>query len=100
MPSSRLFGVQPFTQPMLRFDLLPRAPMSPTTLNPAPPKESNTAPHLLDPDLVGVARDQYGPIEGRPPGPDWAHQDFERLSPRIAVGGGQAGDRMNGSSDT
>jgi len=65
IPSSPLFGVQPFTQPMLRFDLLPRAPMSPTTLNPAPTKEANTAPQLLDPDLVGGARDQYGPIEGR-----------------------------------
>ena len=99
IPSSPLFGVQPFTQPMLRFDLLPRAPMSPTTLNPAPTKEANTAPQLLDPDLVGGARDQYGPIEGRPPGPDWAHQDFERLSPRIAVEVGQEGARINATYD-
>jgi len=99
IPSSPLFGVQPFTQPMLRFDLLPRAPMSPTTLNPAPTKEANTAPQLLDPDLVGGAHNQYGPIEGRPPGPDWAHQDFERLSPRIAVEVGQEGARINATYD-
>src|SRR6476619_4297026 len=36
MPSSPLFGSKPFTQPMLRCDLLPRVPMTPTTLDPSP----------------------------------------------------------------
>ena len=34
LPPSPLFGVQPFTQPMPRLDVLPRNPVS--TLNPAP----------------------------------------------------------------
>ena len=34
LPPSPLFGVKPFTQPMLRFDVLPRNPVS--TLSPAP----------------------------------------------------------------
>ena len=34
LPSSPLYGVKPFTQPMLRFDVLPRMPVS--SLSPAP----------------------------------------------------------------
>ena len=41
-PPSPLFGVQPFTQPMPRFDVLPRNP-EPGFLNPAPTAESNPA---------------------------------------------------------
>src|SRR5436190_16160603 len=39
-PRSPLFGVQAFTQPMPRFDVLARNPIA--TLNPAPTKEANT----------------------------------------------------------
>jgi FtsP/CotA-like multicopper oxidase with cupredoxin domain len=78
-PPSPLFGVQPFTQPMHRFDVLPRNPVG--TLNPAPTREANTAPHPVPPELGGGV----GPIEGRPPGPIWAHQLFDRFPPRVAI---------------
>src|SRR5438105_3400964 len=78
-PPSPLFGVQPFSQPMPRFDVLPRNAVA--TLNPAPTKEANTTQHPLPPELGGGT----GPIEGRPPGPIWAHQLFDRFPPRIAV---------------
>src|ERR687883_1238398 len=39
LPPSPLFGIKPFTQPMPRFDVLPRNPVS--TLNPAPTVECN-----------------------------------------------------------
>ncbi|MGE5322516.1 MAG: hypothetical protein ACM3SW_06620, partial [Actinomycetota bacterium] len=38
-PPSPLFGALPFTQPMPRFDVLPRDPVS--ALNPAPQAEAN-----------------------------------------------------------
>jgi FtsP/CotA-like multicopper oxidase with cupredoxin domain len=78
-PPSPLFGVQPFTQPMPRFDVLPRNAVA--TLNPAPTKEANTTEHPLPPELGGGT----GPIEGRPPGPIWAHQLFDRFPPRVAI---------------
>src|SRR5262245_11074333 len=40
LPRSPLFGVQPFTQPMPRFDVLPRNPVS--VLSPAPTIQANT----------------------------------------------------------
>ena len=83
-PPSPLFGVQPFTQPMPRFDVLPRQP-EPGFLNPAPTAEANTTQQLLNTALEGVHAGDTGPIEGRPPGPIWAHQDFATLPPRIAV---------------
>src|SRR5712692_6577188 len=83
-PPSPLFGVQPFTQPMPRFDVLPRQP-EPGFLNPAPTAEANTTQQLLNAALEGVHAGDTGPIEGRPPGPIWAHQDFATLPPRIAV---------------
>src|SRR5712691_13206322 len=83
-PPSPLFGVQPFTQPMPRFDVLTRNP-EPGFLNPAPTAEANTTQQLLNTALEGVHAGDTGPIEGRPPGPIWAHQDFATLPPRIAV---------------
>src|ERR1700756_481848 len=64
-PRSPLFGVKPFTQPMPRFDVLPRNPLS--SLTPAPQSEANQTKQAVDPALGGG----YGPIEGRPPGPVW-----------------------------
>src|SRR5215471_18969238 len=61
-PVSPLFGVQPFTQPMPRFDVLPRNPVS--SLSPAPTAQSNQTLRPVDPALGGG----FGPIEGRPPG--------------------------------
>jgi len=50
-PPSPLFGVQPFTQPMLRFDVIPRNPVS--SLNPAPQAQSNQTQQPVDPALGG-----------------------------------------------
>jgi manganese oxidase len=78
-PSSPgIIGLE-FTQPMLRFEVLPRNPIS--SLNPAPMKEANQTLQRVDPALGGG----FGPIEGRPPGPDWAHQRWAELPPAVAV---------------
>ncbi|MGH9636575.1 MAG: hypothetical protein ACRD72_17220, partial [Candidatus Angelobacter sp.] len=63
LPASPTFGVQPFTQPMPRFDVLQRNAVS--TLNPAPQVECNTTPQLLDSGF-GYPAGTMGPIEGRP----------------------------------
>jgi manganese oxidase len=88
-PPSPLFGAQPFTQPMPRFDVLPRNAVA--TLNPAPTKEANTTLHPVPAELGGGT----GPIEGRPPGPIWAHQLFDVLPPQIAVEVTQEGAKTN-----
>jgi manganese oxidase len=94
-PPSPLFGVQPFTQPMLRFDVLARRPVS--SLSPAPTAEANTTLQRLDPALVNGQTDQFGPIEGRPPGPIWAHQRFTEapFAPQVAVEASQAQATVN-----
>jgi FtsP/CotA-like multicopper oxidase with cupredoxin domain len=84
VPPSPLFGVLPFTAPMPRFDVLIRHP-EPGFLNPAPTAEANETQQPLNPALEGVRSGDTGPIEGRPPGPIWAHQLFAALPPRIAV---------------
>src|SRR5919197_448448 len=83
LPPSPLFGVQPFTQPLARLDVLPRRAIS--TLNPAPTAQANTTQQLLNPALEGYKPGDTGPIEGRPPGPIWAHQGFKDFPPRVAV---------------
>src|SRR5258706_5358630 len=82
-PRSPLFGVQPFTQPMPRFDVLPRNPIA--TLNPAPTAQANTTQQVLNPALEGVRPGDTGPIEGRPPGPIWVHQQLTPLPPPIPL---------------
>ena len=89
LPPSPLFGVQPFTQPMPRFDLFPRVPVS--SLTPAPTAEANTTQQPVAAALGGGT----GPIEGRPPGPIWAHQQFGQLPPAIAVEGSVEGAKVN-----
>ena len=81
LPPSPLFGVQAFTQPMPRFDVLPRNPDPFTFLNPAPTAQANTTQQPVPAVLGGGT----GPIEGRPPGPIWAHQRFEDFLPVIAI---------------
>jgi FtsP/CotA-like multicopper oxidase with cupredoxin domain len=93
LPPSPLFGVQPFTQPMPRFDVLARQPMS--ALTPAPTKEANTTQQLLNTQLEGVRPGDTGPIEGRPPGPIWAHQAFDVFPPVVAVDVTQEGAKVN-----
>jgi len=70
-PPSPLFGVQPFTQPMYRFDVLQQNAVS--TLDPFPTAAANNTQQILNPALPGVRPGDTGPIEGRPPGPIWAH---------------------------
>src|SRR5689334_4559127 len=91
LPPSPPFGATKFSQPMPRFDVLPRNPVS--SLNPAPTEQANTTPHPVDPALGGG----HGPIEGRPPGPIWAHQGFTRFPPQIAVEVTQEGAKVNNS---
>jgi len=78
LPPSPTFGIQKFTQPMPRFDVLQRQAVS--TLNPPPTAESNQTQQPVDPALGGGT----GPIEGRPPGPIWAHQGFDTNPPKVA----------------
>jgi manganese oxidase len=89
LPPSPLFGVQPFSTPMPRFDVLPRNPVS--VLNPAPTAQANTTQQPVDPALGGGT----GPIEGRPPGPIWAHQQFTQLPPVIAIQATMEGAKIN-----
>jgi manganese oxidase len=101
-PPSPLFGVKAFTTPMPRFDVLVRKTIPaivdathPHPLTPIPTPEANTALQRLDPALVNGRTDQYGPVEGRPPGPIWAHQRFAKFPPQIAVEASQAQAQTN-----
>src|SRR3954469_21232363 len=89
-PPSPLFGVQPFTTPMPRFDLLERKAVA--TLDPAPTAEANTTQQPCNPALPGVTAGDTGPIEGRPPGSIWAHQKFglPQFAPKVAMEASQA----------
>jgi FtsP/CotA-like multicopper oxidase with cupredoxin domain len=78
LPPSPLFGVQPFTTPMPRFDVL--KPQAVGSLNPVPTPAANETLRAVDPALGGG----FGPIEGRPPGDIWAHQGFDLFPPRVA----------------
>jgi manganese oxidase len=93
LPPSPLFGVADFSTPMPRFDVLPRRAVS--SLTPLPTKEANTTQQLLDPRLPGVVQGDTGPIEGRPPGPIWAHQRFEQFPPAVAYDVTQEGAKTN-----
>ncbi len=76
---------------MPRFDVLTRKPVS--SLVPAPTAEANTTQQPVDPALGGG----FGPIEGRPPGPIWAHQDFTRFPPKVAYDVTMEGAKVNNS---
>ena len=91
LPPSPTFGVKAFTQPMPRFDVLTRNPLS--SLSPAPMAESNQTKQSVDSKLGGGD----GPIEGRPPGPIWAHQQWNLLPPQVAVEVETCGGRTNSS---
>src|SRR5215510_14289924 len=89
LPPSPLFTATAFSQAMPRFDVLPRNPVS--VLNPAPTAQANTTQQPVDPALGGGT----GPIEGRPPGPIWAHQQFSQLPPVIAIQASMEGAKIN-----
>ena len=80
VPRSPLFGAAAFEWAMPRCDLMARKDIS--ALSPAPQRAANTAPtKVAGPD--GILVD--GPMEGRPPGPIWAHQGWDLFAPRVAV---------------
>jgi FtsP/CotA-like multicopper oxidase with cupredoxin domain len=88
-PSPGTVGLA-FTQPLTRLDVLPRNPVA--TLNPAPTIEANTTlTYNVDPLLGGG----IGPVEGRPPGPDWGHQRWDEFLPKVAVEVTQEGAKTN-----
>ena len=95
-PPSPLFGVQPFSTPMPRFDLIPRGnnPLG-GDLTPVPQAQANQTQQPLDPALVGGQTGLTGPIEGRPPGPIWAHQRFTQFAPQVSVEMSQAQAQTN-----
>ena len=78
-----------FTQPMLRMEVQPRKPLS--SLSPAPTEQANQTQQAVDAALGGGT----GPIEGRPPGPDWAHQRWTEFFPKLAVEVTQEGAKTN-----
>src|SRR4029079_10661861 len=82
----------PFSQPMPRFDVLQRGtnPMG-GDLGPVPTAESNQTLQAVDPALGGG----FGPCEGRPPGPVWAHQQFATHMPQVCVEASQMGATTN-----
>jgi FtsP/CotA-like multicopper oxidase with cupredoxin domain len=88
-PPSPLFGVQPFTQPMARFDVLERRTAS--SLSPFPTRLSNQTQVPVSALLGGGT----GPCEGRPPGSIWAHQQWGLYPPRVAYEAAQMGARDN-----
>src|SRR6476661_6559158 len=87
-PSPGLNGLA-FTQPMLRFELLDRNPIS--AASPAPTAMSNQTPINMAPELGGG----LGPMEGRPPGQDWAHQRFTEFAPQVLIEATQEGAKIN-----
>ncbi|HET9792385.1 MAG TPA: multicopper oxidase domain-containing protein [Candidatus Angelobacter sp.] len=98
-PRSPLFGVQPFTTPMPRFDVIQRSPIIAGQPHPfgtiVPTAQANQTQQPLDPALVGGQTGLTGPIEGRPGGPIWAHQGFDKFPPQIAVEMSQAQAQTN-----
>ena len=64
-----------FTQPMPRLHEMQRKPLAQLT-GPAPRRESN--------QTFNAAKG-IGPVEGRPPGPLWAHQRWNEFHPKVAV---------------
>jgi FtsP/CotA-like multicopper oxidase with cupredoxin domain len=87
-PSPGLNGLA-FTQPMLRFEVLDRNPVS--SLTPAPAEMANQSPIQLPAELGGG----LGPMEGRPPGQDWAHQRWNEFLPQVVIEASQEGAKVN-----
>jgi FtsP/CotA-like multicopper oxidase with cupredoxin domain len=92
-PRSPLGSARPFTQPMERFDVLPRYPLA--KLDPVPTAMSNQTMQAV-PSMLGGG---MGPIEGRPPGSVWAHQQFAAMPPSVCVDVTQCGAAVNGVYD-
>jgi manganese oxidase len=96
VPLSPLFGATPFSQRMPRPDLLTRNANPMTSLFPAPRAEANTTLQTLNTSLVtAYPGGNQGPIEGRPPGAQWAHQRWNEFLPRVGVEVTQEGAKTN-----
>src|SRR5437868_5418766 len=95
-PPSPTFGVQPFSTPMPRFDVIPRGnnPLG-GDLTPTPTAQANQTQQPLDPALVNGQSGLTGPVEGRPGGPIWAHQGFTDHAPQVSVEMSQAQAQTN-----
>jgi manganese oxidase len=100
LPVSPTFGVAPFSSPLYRMDILPQyyvpgsqaakypmpsIPQTTTALSPTPTVEANTTQQPVNPLLVNGTTGLTGPIEGRPPGPTWAHQKYHEFQPQIQI---------------
>lgn len=100
LPASPTFGQPAFSGPLYRFDILPQRyvpgsdaakhpvpsiPQRFDALTPTPTAAANQTQQTLDPRLVGGRSGLTGPIEGRPPGPNWAHQGFSQLPPQVEI---------------
>jgi FtsP/CotA-like multicopper oxidase with cupredoxin domain len=85
---SPMFGVTDFSTPMPRFDVARRIenPMTGGFGAITPQAQSNQTQQAVDPALGGG----FGPIEGRPPGPIWAHQRFNEFLPQVGYETSQA----------
>jgi FtsP/CotA-like multicopper oxidase with cupredoxin domain len=81
VPRSPLYGVQPFSRPMMRCDLMATNPISALDANKPQLMANETKTTVWGPDGVAV----QGPMEGRPPGAMWAHQGWDKFPPQIAV---------------
>jgi manganese oxidase len=92
LPASPLFGALAFTQPMPRFDVLQRLTLAQLP-GPFPTLQANTTQQPLNPGIVGGKTGQFGPVEGRPPGPGWAHQfaPFNSFPPSVCYSNPVAG---------
>jgi manganese oxidase len=100
LPPSPLGAVKPFTQAMPRFDVLTRntmdLPKGISALNPVPTEQANVTQQTLNAALVAAyPGGNQGPIEGRPPGPVWAHQRWNQFLPKISIEVTQEGARNN-----
>src|ERR1700752_5286613 len=99
-PPSPLGNVKAFSTEMPRFDVLERKPMDLpnkiSALNPFPTEQANVTQQTLNAALVAAyPGGNQGPIEGRPPGPVWAHQRWNQFLPRISIEGTQEGAKNN-----
>lgn len=72
-PPSPVPATLAFTQPLPRLDELQSKPVA--ALSPFPTRLSN--------QTFNAAKG-IGPVEGRPPGPDWEHQRFKEFFPKVA----------------
>jgi manganese oxidase len=93
LPPSPLFGCAPFSQPMPRLDVLTRNPVQVDAngnrtynISPAPTAQANTTMQPMAQALGGG----WGPVEGRPPGPIWAHQRFLQFPPKVTIEASQS----------